>query len=70
VDNEYDHFWATVDEKTYADAVIRLVNRPSLRRELGKAGMHHVRKTFVWDDSAVKMAAVLEDMVAARAVAA
>lgn len=70
IDNQYDHFWAAVDEAAFAEAVIRLARKPSLRRKLGAAGAAHVRKMFNWDVEARKMMAIIDDMVAARAVAA
>lgn len=52
IDNEYDHSWAAVDEEAFAAAVIRLAQKPSLRRALGKEGPRHVAAMFDWDRSA------------------
>ena len=56
VDNEYDHSWAAVDEEAFADAVLRLADKPALRRELGKRGAHHIASTFQWDREMAKLA--------------
>lgn len=49
IDNEYDHFWAAVDEEAFAEAVIRLAAKPALRRELGARGPKRVASMFTWD---------------------
>jgi glycosyltransferase involved in cell wall biosynthesis len=52
VDNEYDHFWAAVDELDFGEKVERLVRKPSLRRQMGSAGPAHVAKNFSWSRAA------------------
>lgn len=47
-DNEYDHYWASVDVDAWAQAVERLVRKPSLRRSLGAQGPKHVAANFNW----------------------
>jgi len=56
VDNEYDHFWAAVDEEAWAAAVIRLAQKPALRRELGARGPVRVKSMFSWDTAARQFA--------------
>ena len=63
VDNEYDHFWASVDPVAYAEQVIRLARKPALRRELGARGPAHIRDHFTWD----RAAAGFRDIIAAAA---
>lgn len=70
VDNEYDHFWAAVDEEKFAEAVIRLARKPHERTMLGKRGPAHVRKNFQWPQSAQTFAALIQEAVSTQAVAA
>jgi glycosyltransferase involved in cell wall biosynthesis len=56
VDNEYDHQWAAVDERAFADAILRLASKPQLRRELGRQGPKHIAETFQWDRAAAQFA--------------
>jgi glycosyltransferase involved in cell wall biosynthesis len=56
VDNEYDHRWAAVDERAFADAILRLASKPQLRRELGRQGPKHIAETFQWDRAAAQFA--------------
>jgi glycosyltransferase involved in cell wall biosynthesis len=58
VDNEYDHFWAAVDEDAFARSVIRLAQKPALRREMGARGPRHITK-FSWDTAAAQFAALV-----------
>ena len=60
VDNEYDHYWAAVDEDAWADAVLRLARKPAMRRELGSRGPRRVASMFSWDTAAQQFAAVAE----------
>lgn len=62
VDNEYDHFWAAVDEQKFAEAIIRLARKPSLRRELGSQGPRQIAK-YSWDTTA----ALFADLAAQKA---
>ena len=45
--NIYAHDWALVDEPRMTEAVRSLIDKPSLRRELGRAGRKHVAQ-FTW----------------------
>lgn len=69
VENPYNHFWATPDEAAFAAAVIRLCQKPSERKALGKLGPGHVERSFNWDDSAAKFAAIIESVVAQEVAA-
>jgi len=60
VDNEYDHFWAAIDEAKFADAIIRLAQKPALRRELGSRGPRRVASKFSWDTAAAQFADLVE----------
>ena len=70
VDNEYDHSWAAVDEEAFADAVIRLAAKPTLRRELGRQGPRHIREHFDWARSAGQFAALVHGVTAQEQEAA
>jgi glycosyltransferase involved in cell wall biosynthesis len=56
IDNEYDHSWAAVDEQLFADAILRLASKASLRRELGRQGPKHIEAFFQWDRAAAQFA--------------
>lgn len=47
VTNIYAHEWALIDEDKATAAVRRLIEKPALRRELGKAGRKHVAQ-YTW----------------------
>jgi glycosyltransferase involved in cell wall biosynthesis len=59
VDNEYDHFWATIDEDAFADAILRLAAKPALRRSLGSQGPLRIASKFRWDTAAEQFAALV-----------
>jgi glycosyltransferase involved in cell wall biosynthesis len=48
ITNAYAHEWALVDEDTMRAALVRLLERPALRREMGAAGRRHIAR-FTWD---------------------
>ena len=52
IDNEYDHYWASVDERAFAKAVVMLANNRTMRETTGKRGPKHVRTMFSWDHAA------------------
>lgn len=45
--NVYAHEWALVDEPAMTRAVRQLIDKPALRRELGRAGRKHVAQ-YTW----------------------
>lgn len=51
-DNEYDHAWATVNEKAFAVAVGGLLDDEIGRRTLGRRGPEHVKSNFTWSHAA------------------
>jgi glycosyltransferase involved in cell wall biosynthesis len=61
IDNEYDHFWAAVDERAFAPIVMRLLDDDILRRGLGKAGPAHVRANFTWGKAALLFSAAIRE---------
>lgn len=63
VDNEYDHFWAAVDEPAFGRAVMSLLDDDLLRQRLGRAGPEHVRSNFDWSKAAIGMSAAIRDLV-------
>ena len=62
VDNPYDHFWASVDEHAFGQAVEHLVAHRKRRRELGWLASRHVAKTFSWATAARQFS----DIIASR----
>jgi glycosyltransferase involved in cell wall biosynthesis len=69
IDNEYNHFWAGVDEGAYGQAVARLLDDPAKRHVLGARGPYHVREAFSWDVAARQFSDLIEASVT-QAVAA
>lgn len=47
------------DPQAFADAVLRLVNDPDLRRRMGAAGLRHVRENFELADRTAEVIALL-----------
>lgn len=60
VDNEYDHFWAAIDEAKFGEAILRLASKPALRRDLGSRGPRHIASKFTWDACAAGFIALVE----------
>jgi glycosyltransferase involved in cell wall biosynthesis len=56
IDNEYDHMWAAVDEEAFGAAVLRLAQKPALRRSLGALGPRRIADKFTWDACAAGFA--------------
>jgi glycosyltransferase involved in cell wall biosynthesis len=46
--------WAVPDPKAFTEPVLRLLNNPKARRQLGDAGRDHVRRSFSWDTAAAE----------------
>lgn len=65
VDNEYDHYWAAVDEVAFASAVEELVKSDSRRETLGAKGPAHVAASFSWSIAARDFSDILETEVKA-----
>jgi len=63
-DNEYDHQWARPDEDAFADAVVRLCERPSERKELGMRASGRIRSRYSWDETAAGFARLITEAVA------
>ena len=59
IDNEYDHYWAAVDEDAFAREVIRLAEKPAHRRDIGSRGPRRIRQMFDWDEKARQFAEVV-----------
>ncbi len=69
IDNEYDHFWAAVDEDAFAQAVLRLAEKPMLRKSLGANGPRRVAEKFNWDTAAAQFAALVTNPQSAEVAA-
>jgi len=63
VDNEYDHYWAAVDEEKFAEAIIRLATKPAVRRSLGAEGPRQAAR-LSWDTTAAQFRDLLEGKAA------
>lgn len=61
IDNDYDHFWAAVDEKRYGPIVASLLDDEVTRKRLGKAGPEHVRTNFSWAKAALLFSAAIRE---------
>lgn len=48
VTNMYAHEWALIDEAKATEAVRTLIDKPALRRELGRKGRKHIAQ-FTWE---------------------
>jgi len=66
VTNQYAHEWALVNEPLMTAAVARLIDKPTLRRELGKAGRKHAL-TYAWSAAVDAFDALLTSQPAAVA---
>ena len=60
-DNEYDHFWAAIDEPQFAAAVNALLTDSQQRETLGRKGPRHIRANFSWDVAADQFADLLRN---------
>ena len=66
VTNQYAHEWALVDEPAMSDAVLRLIGKPALRRELGRLGRKHAA-SYTWTAAVDQFDALLTSQPAAAA---
>lgn len=60
IDNEYDHFWAGVDEKAFGKLAHTLLGDESLLRSYAKAGPEYVRASFSWEQAAAEFTRLVE----------
>lgn len=60
IDNEYDHYWARIDEMEFAKAVDWMLAHPQRARELGRLGPAHIKQHFSWPEAARRFLAILE----------
>lgn len=63
VENEYDHFWAAIDEAELAKRVEFLITHQTRREDLGRKGPAHIASNFRWDAAARSFADVLHASV-------
>ncbi len=66
VTNQYAHEWALVDEPAMTEAVLRLIEKPALRREIGKAGRRHAAQ-YTWTAAVDQFDALLTEQPAVAA---
>lgn len=67
-DNEYDHQWARPDEDAFAEAILRLIEHPSERKELGHRAAARIASRFKWDDTAAGFARLIDEALAPEPV--
>mgnify|MGYP001308135152 CR=1 FL=1 len=63
IDNEYDHYWCTVDELAFGKLVEELMRNDARREALGAKGPGHVTANFSWAVAAEEFRAILETEV-------
>jgi glycosyltransferase involved in cell wall biosynthesis len=59
--SSYGMDWAVPDPRGFVKPIVDLLTHPSRRRALGRAGRHHVRRSFSWDEAAVSFLTLFED---------
>lgn len=69
IDNEYDHYWAAVDEDEFARTVEHLMTHKTKREDLGRKGPAHVRANFRWDAAARDFLEIIQSTVPAGVAA-
>jgi glycosyltransferase involved in cell wall biosynthesis len=55
------------NEKALAAAVVKLIESPSLRAEMGRKGREYVLSRYRWEDCTAKMEALYQRLVRERA---
>jgi glycosyltransferase involved in cell wall biosynthesis len=69
LDNEFDHYWAAIDEQQFAAKVEFLMTHQTKREDLGRRGPAHIAATFSWDDAADRFTELLRAAVPAEVAA-
>lgn len=69
IENEYDHFWAAIDEDELAKRAEFLITHQSRREALGKKGPAHIAAHFDWDNAARQFSELLHAAVVTRQAA-
>lgn len=69
IDNEYDHFWAAMDEDAARTEIARLAGSRNAREKLGAQGPSWVRHHFQWRLAAAQFAVLIEERIARRTAA-
>jgi glycosyltransferase involved in cell wall biosynthesis len=59
--SSYGMDWAVPDPRGFVKPIVDLLTHPSRRRALGRAGRHHVRRSFSWDEAAAAFLTLFED---------
>ena len=63
LDNEFDHYWAAVDEDALRRSVEFLMTHQAKREDLGRRGPSHIASTFRWDAAADQFAELFRSAV-------
>ena len=63
LDNEYDHFWAAIDEQELGRTVEYLMTHKTKREDLGRLGPAHIRSRFQWATAARQFADLIESSI-------
>lgn len=64
VDNEYGYFWAAANQKAFGEATGALLDDELRRKQLGRAGVEHVRTSFSWARAARQFTDILSPLEA------
>ena len=59
--SEYGMDWAVPDARAFAEPILRLLDKPSLRRSIGAEGRRHVLRAFSWDHAATTFLTMFEE---------
>lgn len=68
IHSRYGMDWTLSDTQGFAAAIMRLLEKPKLRRDLGRAGRAYVQKMFSWDMAAQQFILVFTEELARRAL--
>lgn len=66
----YGMDWAVPDWRGFVDPILALLNKPSRRREFGRAGRRHVVNSFRWPDAADQFMTLFDSASVSAEVAA
>lgn len=70
IHSNYGMDWSVPDRRAFIEPILTLLKKPNRRRELGRAGRDHVRRSFHWSDAADQFMALFESVSKPAEVAA